>query len=132
MSVSFNPSFSTDDVCVGQDTSLCLTDDLTSIKTSLAGKISEDDAVTSFAAINHTHSGYAASDHTHSDYADVDHTHTIANVTGLQNAPDGKASSSHTHTGYAASGHTHTGYAPSNHSHTPHLSEQQKKIILTH
>ena len=74
----------------------------------MAGKISEDDAVTSFAAINHTHSGYAASDHTHSDYADADHTHTIANVTGLQNALDGKASSSHTHTDYAASDHTHT------------------------
>ena len=65
-------------LCVGQDTSLCLTGDLTSIKASLAGKISEDDAVTSFADINHTHIGYAASYYTHSGYADADHTHTIA------------------------------------------------------
>lgn len=65
----------------------------------MAGKISEDDAVTSFAA---------ASDHTHSDYADAGHTHTIANVIGLQNIFDGKASSSQTHTDYAASDHDHT------------------------
>lgn len=51
MSVSFNPSFSTGDACIGQDTSLCLTGDLTSIKTSLAGKISEDDAVRSSACV---------------------------------------------------------------------------------
>jgi hypothetical protein len=31
-------------------------------------------------------------------YAPVSHTHTIANVTGLQTALDGKAASSHTHT----------------------------------
>ena len=74
----------------------------------MAGKISEDDAVTSFAAIDRIHSGYAASNHTHSDYADAGHTHTIANITGLQNIFDGKASSSHTHTDYAASDHTHT------------------------
>lgn len=137
MSVSFNPSFSTDDVCVGQDTSLCLTDDLTSIKTSLAGKISEDDAVTSFASINHTHTGYADEGHTHTvaDIGDLtataselnymdgvtsnvqtqlngkatsDHTHTIINITGLQDALDGKAASSHTHSGYAVSNHSHT------------------------
>lgn len=137
MSVSFNPSFSTDDVCVGQDTSLCLTDDLTSIKTSLAGKISEDDAVTSFASINHAHTGYADEGHTHTvaDIGDLtataselnymdgvtsnvqtqlngkatsDHTHTIINITGLQDALDGKAASSHTHSGYAVSNHSHT------------------------
>ena len=152
MSVSFNPSFSTDDVCVGQDTSLCLTDDLTSIKTSLAGKISEDDAVTSFASINHTHTGYADEGHTHTvaDIGDLtataselnymdgvtsnvqtqlngkatsDHTHTIINITGLQDALDGKAASSHTHSGYAVSNHSHTpssiGAAEESHTHTP-------------
>jgi hypothetical protein len=75
-------------------------------------------------------------------YAPISHTHTIANITGLQTALDGKAPSSHTHTianitglqtaldGKAPSSHTHTianitglqtaldGKAPSSHTHT--------------
>ena len=55
MSASFNPSFSTDEICACQNLDLCLTDDLTSIKTSLADKLSEDDASTTYASVNHTH-----------------------------------------------------------------------------
>lgn len=117
MSVSFNPSFSTDEICVGQNLDLCLTDDLTSIKTSLAGKLSEDDASTTYASVNHTHSGYAASDH----------THTTADITDLSSPVDAYSKTesdarfapiTHSHTGYSTSDHTHTGYASSSHTHT--------------
>ena len=66
-----------------------------------------------------------------STFTPSSHTHTIANVTGLQTALDGKAASSHTHTianvtglqtaldGKAASGHNHdTVYSKLNHTHT--------------
>ena len=41
----------------------------------------------------------ALSTHTHSQYALTTHTHSIAQVTGLQTALDGKAAASHTHSG---------------------------------
>lgn len=50
--------------------------------------------------------------------ADLSHTHTISNVTGLQTALDGKASTTHNHdTVYAPIIHTHTGYATTVHTH---------------
>lgn len=76
-----------------------------------------DHTHTGFAAENHTHTGYAAASHTH-DYAASSHSHAISDVTGLQDALDGKAPNSHTHSGYAASGHNHdTAYAAKNHTH---------------
>ena len=74
-----------------------------------------------YAAANHNHdSDYAAANHNHdSDYAAASHTHSIANVTGLQTALDGKAASSHNHdSDYAASDHNHDAdYAAANHNH---------------
>lgn len=40
------------------------------------------------------------------------HAHSISNITGLQTALDGKASTSHTHSEYASSSHTHSEYEP--------------------
>lgn len=81
--------------------------------------------------------GAAPASHTH-PYAPTSHTHTIANITGLQGALDGKAASNHAHSNYATTTNlnlanqridahekelgTHKtlidGKAPSNHSHS--------------
>ncbi|MGN0999705.1 MAG: tail fiber domain-containing protein [Faecousia sp.] len=96
MATNFVPALSTDEICRGQDSTRCLSDDLDNIESSLSSKaaanhthseyMTEDDAVDAFAAINHTHSGYASASHTHTD---------------LENAIDaldsGKAASTHTH-----------------------------------
>ena len=68
----------------------------------------EGKAASAFALASHTHN-YAAANHTHDysgSFAAKSHTHTIANVTGLQDALNGKAASNHTHS-YAAANHTH-------------------------
>ena len=64
--------------------------------------------------------GFAASSHTHSisnvsglqdaldGKAASSHTHSISNVSGLQSALDGKAASSHSHSAYANKSHTHS------------------------
>lgn len=87
----------------------------------------------SYAGINHTHSGYAAAEHTHTgyaasthnhdssyaplththtNYAAVSHTHSQSDVAGLASALNGKADSNHTRSGYASSSHTHSNYYP--------------------
>jgi hypothetical protein len=64
---------------------------------------------TAFAAASHNHDG---------TYAAASHTHTIANVTGLQSALDGKQAAG----SYAAASHTHA-YVPTNGSTwSPHPS----------
>ena len=114
-------SFSTDEICRGQDTNRCLSDDLDTIENNITalqngkadinhthtGYLSEDDAVTTFAAINHTHTGYATANHTHlnleslietldNEKADTNHTH--ADITAAVEALDsGKAAATHTH-----------------------------------
>lgn len=104
-------NFSTDEICRGQDTTRCLSDDLDTIEANITalqtGKantnhthsdyISEDDAVAAFSPINHTHTGYAASNHSHSDLEDL-----------IDALDTGKADADHTHTGYASSTHTHS------------------------
>jgi Chaperone of endosialidase/Phage tail repeat like len=76
----------------------------------------------------------ARSDHVHPmptaaqvGAAPASHGHAISEVTGLQTALNGKASTTHTHTaadvGAAPASHTHTaadvGAAPASHTHTP-------------
>lgn len=103
-------AFSTNEIYRGGDTNRCLTDDLNTIDTNIAalqtGKadtshthsdyLSEDDAVSAFASINHTHTGYASSTHTHSDLE--------ASIEALDTD---KADANHTHNNYASSTHTH-------------------------
>jgi hypothetical protein len=76
---------------------------------------------TDYAALSHNHdSDYASASHNHdTDYAALNHTHTIADVTGLQTALDGKASSTHNHDAdYSAINHNHDAdYADINHNH---------------
>lgn len=73
---NFVPTFSTDEVYRGQDTTRCLTDDLDTIESDVDGlQTSINGLGNTYAAVNHTHDGYAASNHTHSEYAASDHTH---------------------------------------------------------
>lgn len=52
-----------------------------------------------FASANHNHDG---------DYADASHTHAQSEISGLETALNGKASTSHTHSNYASTSHTHS------------------------
>lgn len=105
--MNFIPEHSTNSICVGDSTTLCLTDYLESLEGDVAAKapmshshgeyLSEDDAVAAFAMADHTHTGYAPASHTHSDLvetmdaldtaiggkAEAVHTHAQADVTGL-------------------------------------------------
>ena len=84
-----------------------------------------------------------------SDYSRTGHTHTIANITNLQTALDGKSPTSHTHTQYASSSHTHaisavtnlqtaldgksgTGHTHSTYSVTSHTHPQYASSSHTH
>lgn len=102
---SFVPSYSTDDICVGQDTTKCLTDELEEIKNSIPEEDTNEYALAShnhdgvYAAAEHTHTGYAAATHEHVDYAAANHEHA------------GYAATEHEHAGYAASNHVHNEYA---------------------
>ncbi|MFC6292525.1 hypothetical protein BHU61_06785 [Macrococcus epidermidis] len=54
-------------------------------------------------------SKYALTNHTHSGYAPTSHTHVITDVTGLQNALDGKLTKAQADSYYAPIGSTSTG-----------------------
>jgi len=73
------------------------------------------------ATAGHTHTGvYSPVGHDHSGvYAPASHGHGISDVTNLQTALDGKASTGHDHSGvYAPASHNHDGtYAAASHNH---------------
>ena len=81
---NFVPSFSTNEIFRDLDNTRCLTDDLDTIDTGLAGK----------AESNHVHSGYAVENHTHTGYANSTHTHTSSEITDLATALANKADAS--------------------------------------
>lgn len=97
--------------------------DQTDLQTALDGK-----------APTHTHP-YASDSHNHdASYAPVSHTHSTADVTGLDTALAGKASTGHNHdASYAAIGHNHAGtYEPANaniqtHVASPHAPANAQK-----
>ena len=121
--MDFVAESSTDNICVGANANLCLTDHLEAMEADIAAKapishshgeyMSEDDAVAAFALASHTHSGYmsesdaldafAAADHTHTGYADASHTHSEmvelidALDTSIGNLDAAKAAAVHTH-----------------------------------
>ena len=116
---AFIAEYSTDAICVGGNTNLCLTDHLEAMENDISGKalashthseyMSEDDAVAAFALAEHTHSGYmsesdamdafATTDHTHTGYAASEHTHAdlVELIDALDTTIGGKADASHTH-----------------------------------
>ena len=97
--MNFIPDHSTDSICVGDSTTLCLTDYLESLEGDVDAKapmshshgeyLSEDDAVAAFAMADHTHTGYAPASHTHSDLVET--------MDALDTAIGGKAEAVHTH-----------------------------------
>ena len=130
---NFVPLYSTDEVYVGADSTICLTDELIVINDTLDTIPDSSE----FASASHTHNEYALSTdltaledvvdtkanatHTHSEYATSSHTHndyaTVIALDALGVEVDEKADVNHTHTGYASSDHIHTEYSPYIHSH---------------
>ena len=82
---NFTPNYSTNEVWRGDDSERCLTDDLDAMDAI------HESLPSTYAAINHTHTGYA----------------TSSDVAALQDALNNKANINHTHTGYAPSTHNH-------------------------
>ena len=114
--LNFIPEHSTNDICVGENDTLRLTDHLDAMETDIASKapishshgeyLSEDDAVATFAMANHTHGNYlteddavaafAMAEHTHTGYAASAHTHTDLEE-AIEGLDTGKAAATHTH-----------------------------------
>ena len=106
MSVTeFNPEFSTDVICVGEDYSQCLTDTIEALESH-----THTAADVGAAASGHTHTpasiGAAPLSHSHGEYSETTHNHDSE-----------YAEIDHAHTDYAEVGHTHTGFANATHSH---------------
>ncbi|MGN5456823.1 MAG: hypothetical protein ACI4XN_12580 [Candidatus Kurthia intestinigallinarum] len=68
--------YSTNEIWVGDNDELCLTDDLEDIKSDIAT------LETSKANANHTHSTYAAVDHAHTGYASASDVAALQNLVG--------------------------------------------------
>lgn len=112
---NFTASISTNELYRDLDTTVCLTDILDGYDASF------DSLPSTYAAANHSHSGYADSDDIAalqsaiSSKANVSHTHTEYDydddITALQSSVASKADSNHAHSEYSAIGHTHYGYA---------------------
>lgn len=87
--MSFVPVYSTNDICVGEDVTLCLTDKLGNMDTSIDGK----------ASTSHTHTEYAPVNHSHTGFATTSHTHTQSDIANLATSLSGKADATHNHDG---------------------------------
>lgn len=127
----FIPAMSSDEIYLGQDMSICLTDEV-------LNRAFINHAHSEYALTAHTHTEYASSSdlelledvvatkanvsHTHTEYAALSHAHTdyvsSVELDALAEEVAGKANTSHTHSEYASSSHTHDNYAPSSHNHS--------------
>lgn len=77
MSANFSPAMSTDEISVGSNSNLCLTDYLDELETDVSGK----------AASNHSHNDLAAAIEGLEDgKAEAVHAHEMSDVTGLTDA----------------------------------------------
>ena len=109
--MSFIPEYTTDAICVGDNTNLCLTDHLEEMENAIAGKAPADHSHTGYAEANHTHApssiGAATEDHTHTpasigaatadhshNYAAPTHSHAQSEISGLSDALAAKANAS--------------------------------------
>lgn len=128
---NFTPEHSTYEIWRNGDTTRCLEDDLVQIESDIEGKAASNHTHTQYSETTHTHTGFASSEHTHTGYASSEHSHDVSDVTGLETtlstidqALEGKASSTHTHSEYASSTHGHTGYANSDHTHSGYANAE--------
>lgn len=108
---------------------------ISGLESALAGKAAAN-VVTLHEAANDPHpmyltkaeadALYAVAAHNHdAAYAALSHGHAISNVTGLQTALDGKASTGHNHdASYSVIGHAHAGvYEPANANIQAHVAQ---------
>lgn len=72
---NFSPEYSSDQIWVGTDMELCLTDNLEDMETDIVS------LQTSKANLNHVHTEYAPISHAHSDYATASHKHSALDIT---------------------------------------------------
>lgn len=72
---NFSPEYSSDQIWVGTDMELCLTDNLEDMETDIVS------LQTSKANLNHVHTEYAPLSHAHSDYATASHKHSALDIT---------------------------------------------------
>lgn len=72
---NFSPEYSSDQIWVGTDMELCLTDNLEDMETDIVS------LQTSKANLNHVHTEYAPTSHAHSDYATASHKHSASDIT---------------------------------------------------
>lgn len=72
---NFSPEYSSDQIWVGTDMELCLTDNLEDMETDIVS------LQTSKANLNHVHTEYAPISHAHSDYATASHKHSASDIT---------------------------------------------------
>lgn len=72
---NFSPDFTTNQIYVGTNMTLCLTDKLDVMETNIEGKAPTVHTHTDYAPVEHEHEGYAAASHTHSEYSPINHTH---------------------------------------------------------
>lgn len=72
---NFSPEYSSDQIWVGTDMELCLTDNLEDMETDIVS------LQTSKANLNHVHTEYAPISHIHSDYATASHKHSASDIT---------------------------------------------------
>ena len=61
--MAFDPTYSSDQIWVGEDMDVCLTDELNDVKSDV------ENLHTNKADVNHVHTQYAALEHTHPEYA---------------------------------------------------------------
>lgn len=72
---NFSPEYSSDQIWVGTDMELCLTDNLEDMEADIVS------LQTSKANLNHVHTEYAQINHVHSDYATASHKHSASDIT---------------------------------------------------
>lgn len=131
---NFVPVFSSDEVWRGQDTTRCISDDLTTLEEQVEGFNGVFDGLDlKYANIKHQHNEYATTDaindinnrlatksdrdHTHPNLADINHTH------------DEYAEKNHVHSEYATSDHNHdNNYALLTHEHDQYASTTHNHV----
>ena len=91
--MAFDPTYSSDQIWVGEDMDVCLTDELNDVKSDV------ENLHTNKADVNHVHTQYAALEHTHPEYAAAsDMSQVQSQVANKVDKVDGKSLSSNDYT----------------------------------
>lgn len=91
--MAFDPTYSSDQIWVGQDMTSCLTDELNDVKSDI------EDLQTNKANANHVHTEYASIEHVHAEYATTsDMSQVQSQVSNKVDKVNGKSLSSNDYT----------------------------------